>query len=153
MIPPLSPEAPFAEMEIRPEDVEVFKAFERCFHLRDEYLKASFQCTGDNPKDKDGWVAEPPELSISESTSVTSDLYLQSDDKNGQMASSTATLGSIVAPSINVSKTYSLSSYDLDKCIIPGPSQWNFRLGEDSVFHIYSSPEGTCFYRCLSAGF
>jgi hypothetical protein len=41
--------------DLADELVGIFKSIEKCIELRSEYMSATLQCPGDNPKDFDNW--------------------------------------------------------------------------------------------------
>ena len=178
MTSPVSPKAPYSEMVIQPGDEEIFKSFEKCLNLRDDYLKSSFQCPGDNPTNTKPreWRADPPVLlTAADSLSLTtatgkltttskhpismyqSTLSLPNSLSNtdDQMTASVMSVdgasslkqshlqggASTLTTSVNIGKTYILSTYDLDACYIPGPSSMSYKLSDDGVYTLYHSAE------------
>jgi hypothetical protein len=165
MTSPVSPRAPFSEMTVLPEDVEIFKGFEKCLNLRDIYLAASFQRSTDNPANDTitPWRPDPPvllsaadALSFQSMTSTHQTTILDTlhtnplnqarhfDDARSSVSLNNFN-GSItgsMSESINISKTYQLALYDLDACRIPNKSSFCFKFCEDGVFRVFQAPSG-----------
>ncbi|KAI8807631.1 hypothetical protein BJ742DRAFT_811342 [Cladochytrium replicatum] len=91
----------------------IFHAFQRCLEIRQKYMLASLQCSGDNPKDRDEWTIYPPPPPPS---------YPPVPDAS-------------TAPN----PTAQTEPFEFEKCVIPGACEMVYKMREDGIYAVYAN--------------
>ncbi|KAJ3171651.1 AMP deaminase [Geranomyces variabilis] len=100
--------------ELSGELQNIFDSLQKCLSLRKRYMMASFQCSGDNPKDDDDYEIYPPPPPPS---------Y---PPPKG-------------APVDFVPEPRKPEEFDFAKCKIPTSDSRTFKLQGDGVYHVYDN--------------
>ncbi|KAJ3037994.1 AMP deaminase [Rhizophlyctis rosea] len=104
-------QAQSADAALSEELENIFVTLQKCLNLRKRYMRASFQCAGDNPKDTDDYEIYPPPPAPSYPEGVAEQ---QHSDK--------------MPP-----------EFDRSKCKIPEADSRVFTMGADGTYQIFES--------------
>ncbi|RKO92458.1 hypothetical protein BDK51DRAFT_15600, partial [Blyttiomyces helicus] len=107
--------------ELSEELQSIFATLAKCLFLRKRYMQCSYQCAGDNPKDAEDWKIYPAPPPPS---------YVPS--KNPKLATGGLAEDAGAVPT---------EDFVFEKCHIPGEHEFEYRLDDDGIFHVYNNEE------------